>query len=118
MTAAIRSTQSSTDSTHAMTLRLPSVAGSGRSGMLRSLACMALLAMGGIQVANAQLQVEISGAGANQYPIAVADFADSDAQRGRQLAAVVRADLVRSGLFRTVDASGSALNVDSVVDHA
>lgn len=93
-----------------------SIAGPHRPGMLRGLALLALLALCSMQAANAQLEVEISGAGANQYPIAIADFADPDGQRGRQLADVVRADLVRSGLFRTVNTNGVSLNVDSVID--
>src|SRR5690606_16763640 len=90
--------------------------GQHRPGMLRGLASLALLALCTIQTAHAQLEVEISGAGANQYPIAIADFADPDSQRGRQLADVVRADLLRSGLFRTVNTSGANLTVDSAVD--
>lgn len=84
--------------------------------MLRSLARLALLTACAVPAAQAQLQVEISGAGANQYPIAVADFADPNGQQGRQIADVVRADLVRSGLFRTVDTTGSGLHIDSQVD--
>src|SRR5690606_36365489 len=90
--------------------------GPHRPGMLSGLASLALLALCTMQAANAQLEVEISGAGANQYPIAIADFADPDGQRGRQLADVVRADLLRSGLFRTVSTNAVSLNVDSAVD--
>src|SRR5690606_29965213 len=86
-------------------------------GMQRVLlAASTLSACCAMQVANAQFEVEISGAGANQYPIAIADFADSNGQQGRQLAEVIRADLVRSGLFRTVNANGANLNVDSSVN--
>lgn len=84
--------------------------------MLRGLVRLALLTACAMPAAHAQLQVEISGAGANQYPIAIADFADPNGQQGRQLADVVRADLVRSGLFRTVDTSGASLNIDSQID--
>ena len=89
-----------------------------RPGVLRGLASLALLAACSMPAANAQLEVEISGAGANQYPIAIADFADPNGQQGRQLAEVVRADLVRSGLFRTIDTQGANLNVDSQIDYA
>ncbi|TSH98877.1 Tol-Pal system protein TolB [Verticiella sediminum] len=86
--------------------------------MFRRLAVFAFLAGCTIPAAQAQLQVEISGAGANQYPIAIADFADSDGARGRQIADVVRADLTRSGLFRMVNPSGVNLNAESQLDFA
>src|SRR5690606_15419369 len=69
-----------------------------------------------MQVAHAQFEVEISGAGANQYPIAIADFSDPYGQQGRQLAEGVRADLRGSGRFRNLDSSGTNVNVDSNVD--
>jgi len=53
----------------------------------------------------AQFRVEISGVGATQIPIAVARFRD-EAMGGQPIAAIVRADLERSGLFRGVDAPG------------
>lgn len=77
--------------------------------------CAAIgLAAGGL--AHAQLEVEISGAGANQYPIAIADFADDDIGQGRQIAEVVRADLRRSGLFRVI-ASDRSIDVDANVNY-
>ena len=51
----------------------------------------------------AQLTVEITGAGANRLPVAIADFA-GERVVGQALTSVVRADLERSGLFRMVDA--------------
>jgi TolB protein len=53
----------------------------------------------------AQLSIEITGAGANRIPVAIADFG-GDATNGPALAAIVRGDLERSGLFRLVDAAG------------
>lgn len=53
----------------------------------------------------AQFRVEISGVGATQIPIAVARFRD-EAAGGQPIAAIVRANLERSGLFRGVDAPG------------
>jgi TolB protein len=50
--------------------------------------------------AAAQFRVEITGVGATQVPIVVADFRDED-KAGIALAGIVRADLQRSGLFRT-----------------
>jgi TolB protein len=53
--------------------------------------------------AAAQFRVEISGIGATQVPIVVANFRDED-KAGTALAAIIRADLQRSGLFRAGDA--------------
>jgi len=65
--------------------------------------------------ARAQLSVDISGTGATQYPIAIADFAVDDAH-GRAIAEVIRADLTRTGEFRLINAANSGLNVDSAVN--
>ena len=54
--------------------------------------------------ARAQLTIEITGAGANRIPVAIADFA-GEPGIARAVAMVVRADLERSGLFRLVEAS-------------
>jgi TolB protein len=54
---------------------------------------------------NAQLSIEITGAGANRIPVAIADFG-GDQANGQALAAIVRGDLERSGLFRLIDAAG------------
>jgi TolB protein len=54
-------------------------------------------------LANAQLTVEITGAGANRLPVAIADFT-GERIVAQALTSVVRADLERSGLFRLVDA--------------
>ena len=53
--------------------------------------------------ARAQLRVEITGVGSQQFPIAVAPFAVEGAAP-QEVDAIVRADLARSGLFRIVDA--------------
>jgi len=52
--------------------------------------------------AQAQFRVEISGVGGTQLPIAIARFKDQD-KAPQQVSAIVRADLERSGLFRTID---------------
>ena len=59
----------------------------------------------------AQLRVEISGVGSQQYPIAIAPFAADAANSGNQqdIATIVRADLQRSGLFRIIDSGPQAL---------
>jgi TolB protein len=51
----------------------------------------------------AQFRVEISGVGATQLPIALPEFRD-EARAGQPIAAIIRADLERSGQFRIVDA--------------
>ena len=54
--------------------------------------------------ARAQLTIEITGAGANRIPIAIADFAGEPGV-ARAVSMVIRADLERSGLFRLVEAN-------------
>jgi TolB protein len=66
--------------------------------------------------AHAQLRVDISGTGATQYPVAVADFGADDAH-GRAIADIIRADLNRTGQFRMIDATGAGLTVDSSIAH-
>jgi TolB protein len=57
----------------------------------------------------AQLSIEITGAGANQIPIAVADFA-GDRGVGQGVTSIVRNDLGHSGLFRMVDTGGQPVD--------
>jgi TolB protein len=52
--------------------------------------------------ASAQLTVEITGAGANQMPVAIADFS-GERIIAQALTSVIRADLERSGMFRLID---------------
>lgn len=59
--------------------------------------------------AHAQFRVDISGVGATQLPIAIAPF-KGEAGAPQTISAIVRADLERSGLFRSVDAGGAALD--------
>lgn len=51
----------------------------------------------------AQFRVEISGVGGTQLPIALPEFRD-EARAGQPVAAIIRADLERSGQFRIIDA--------------
>ena len=56
--------------------------------------------------ASAQLSIEITGAGAQRLPIAIAPFAGEGALgqgAATAISSVVRADLERSGLFRTLE---------------
>jgi TolB protein len=69
-----------------------------------------------VRPAHAQLRVDISGTGATQYPVAIADFG-GDATRGHSLAEVIRADLNRTGQFRLVDGSNAGLTVDSPISY-
>lgn len=55
--------------------------------------------------AHAQLKIEITGAGANRLPIAIADFS-GERIVAQALTSVIRADLDRSGMFRLIDGIG------------
>lgn len=66
--------------------------------------------------ARAELSIEITGAGANRIPVAIADFG-GDFGMARALTTVIRADLERSGVFRMIDASGVNLTENSPVNH-
>ena len=55
--------------------------------------------------AHAQLTIDIVGVGAQQIPVAVAGFAGNEAL-AQQVSTVIEADLARSGLIKTVNASG------------
>ncbi|MGE5491636.1 MAG: Tol-Pal system beta propeller repeat protein TolB [Actinomycetota bacterium] len=76
----------------------------------------ALVALAASVFAHAQLSIEITGAGANRIPVAIADFG-GDAGSSRALTTVIRGDLERSGLFRMVDTTGAALTETSPVDY-
>ncbi len=64
-----------------------------------------LFCLAALPAAQAQLRVEMSGVGASQVPIAVAEFRHEDTL-AQPLSQIVRADLERSGLFRGLDAPG------------
>ena len=61
---------------------------------------------------HAELTIEITGAGANRIPLAIADFG-GDPGVAHTLTSVVRGDLERSGLFKMIDANGNALTETS-----
>ncbi len=84
-----------------------------RVGQAALIAAAASLTFG--STATAQLRVDISGVGATQYPIAIADIEGDPA--GRTIAEVIRADLTRSGQFKLVNATGATLTADSPVAH-
>lgn len=63
---------------------------------------IAVAAMAFVLPAYGQLQIEITGAGARQFPIAIAAF-NGEEQLARPVSGVVRTDLERSGLFRLIE---------------
>jgi TolB protein len=67
--------------------------------------------------AQAQLSIEITGAGASRFPVAIPLF-QSESALPRGLTDVVRADLERSGLFSLVDVGPIALPESVVPDLA
>ena len=76
---------------------------------LRGLSLIAFSALALLQTpSHAELTIEITGAGANRIPLAIADFG-GEAGVSRALTTVVRGDLERSGLFKLVDTSGVAI---------
>ena len=70
---------------------------------------------GSMMSAAAQFRVEISGVGLTQLPVAIAGFR-GEAQSPVKIAAVIQADLERSGRFKLVDAAGQALDESTRVD--
>ena len=72
---------------------------------LKALMMFAMLSFG--LSAQAQLRVDISGTGAQQYPVAIADFSGDSA--GAQISDIIRADLTRSGQFRLITTTGATL---------
>lgn len=72
--------------------------------LLNRRALVSLLAAGATP-AFAQFRVEVSGVGMTQLPIAIAGFR-GEAQAPQKIGAIVKADLERSGMFRSVDAGG------------
>ena len=63
----------------------------------------------------AQFRVEVTGVGLTQLPIVIAPFR-GEAQSPQKIAAIVQADLERSGQFRPVDAAGAVLDETSRPD--
>ncbi|MDP3843585.1 MAG: Tol-Pal system beta propeller repeat protein TolB [Oxalobacteraceae bacterium] len=63
---------------------------------------------------HAQLQVEISGVGASQIPVAIASFAN-ESIAPQQVTAIIKEDLNRSGMFKIID-TGSVLSETAAVN--
>jgi TolB protein len=69
----------------------------------------------GWSAAQAQLRVEISGSGAQQFPIAIVNFAGEAPPQ--DVDDVIRADLTRSGLFKIVDTGTTTLPENATVNY-
>ena len=83
-----------------------------RPSAARRAVCAALVSLPAVSLA--QLRVEITGVGSQQFPIAIAPFA-RDGQVPVEIESVVRADLARSGLFRIVDAGNTPIPENAAV---
>jgi TolB protein len=81
------------------------------SAARRSL-CAALASLPTLSLA--QLRVEITGVGSQQFPVSIANFA-REGQVPVELEAIIRADLTRSGLFRIVDAGSQPVPENAAV---
>ena len=68
-------------------------------------------------LAQAQLAIEITGAGANRLPVAIAEFG-GERIISHALTSVVRTDLDHSGLFRLVDSGDTPINENASVGYA
>jgi TolB protein len=84
--------------------------------VLRSAAPVCVLALTS-SLAQAQLAIEITGAGTNRMPVAVASF-EGESALPRAVTDVVRADLERSGLFKMVELGPTPMGADAPVDFA
>lgn len=76
-------------------------------------AALASLSLG----AQAQLSIEITGAGASRFPVVIPIF-ENESQLPRGVTDIVRADLERSGLFTLVDIGPQALSESTPPDLA
>lgn len=83
---------------------------------MRQLLLAAIVAFTTSIAAQAQMRLDVSGVGATQYPIAVAEFV-SDGRAPQQIADIVRSDLARSGSFRVIDPAVT-LSESSTPDYA
>ncbi len=79
------------------------------ASFIRRAVCAALVLAPLPLTSRAQLRVEITGVGSQQFPISIANFARNGQPATVEIEGVIRADLARSGLFRIVDAGGQAI---------
>jgi len=73
---------------------------------------LAALASFAAAPAFAQVRIDIAGVGGTRVPVAIVDFAD-ESKSPQPIAAIIRADLERSGLFRSIDAPGALSETSS-----
>jgi len=79
------------------------------TSLIGGLALVAGATLWPLDAAQAQFRVEISGVGATQIPIAIGKFRD-EARSPQPLSTIIKADLERSGLFRSLDATADRLD--------
>lgn len=77
----------------------------------------AVVAAGFPTLARAQFKVDVSGIGATQIPVAIAPFKGQD-RCPQPIADIVRADLTRSGQFRTSNLGGAVLTEQGPPNYA
>lgn len=65
-----------------------------------------LLSLCLVSIANAALEIEISGGSAQQVPVAIVPFAQATTANQENISAIISADLRRSGLFRVLETGG------------
>ncbi|MDR2508296.1 MAG: Tol-Pal system beta propeller repeat protein TolB [Candidatus Accumulibacter sp.] len=75
--------------------------------------CVALFVL----PARAELVIDIEGAGARRFPIAITDFA-GDPDASRLLVSVIRGDLERTGIFELIYASGVSMDESATPRYA
>lgn len=80
--------------------------------VLRAVCVSAALLLGLQPVAHAQFRVEITGVGASQLPVSIVRFRDED-KSPQPIAAIVRADLERSGVLLPVDPGAAMMDEGS-----
>ena len=76
-----------------------------------------VLSLLAVTTAQAQLSIEITGAGANRIPVAIANFA-GDTAAAQVVTTTVRADLERSGLFKLIDPAGATIDENAQINFA
>jgi TolB protein len=87
------------------------------NGPWRRRQVVGILAAAAVPQALAQFRVEVTGVGLTQVPIAIAPFR-GEGQAPQRIAAIVQADLERSGQFRPVDPGSAVLDETSRPDIA
>ncbi len=79
--------------------------------------CLLFCLLCSVLPARAELDIEITGAGEHQTPVAVVRFGGEDAS-SHNISSVVANDLMRTGLFHLIDAQGKAPHEPGDVKYA